>query len=1269
MTILERLKRIFIKKNDHLAEDIPAEEDMAVGYDTLTPKILTDKSVQEYFNALDFAFSKKDVKNIAITGPYGAGKSTVILSYLTEHCKTKFIDVSLADFSISGKSVNRDKDAQVMPNVEFSILQQILYKENKENLPDSRIDRIQNRNEKHINSLFLSSLCIALPILLLIFTIFTKTIGTAFGANEELILTLNSYFILRLMFSLVFGLFALYFVVKIASKAGIFDKKIKLSKIAFLQASAEASTQEPSSLLNNCLDEIVYFFSQSDYKIVLFEDLDRLENAEIFIKLREINQIVNSNIKGGPVRFVYACRDDIFLGSDVRTKFFDFILPVIPIMDSRNSFNHLNDKLKTFPSENIALLKQTSLYISDMRSLHNIANEYNLFSRVVDGKKDLAKIFSLIFYKNIYAQDYNLTDKKIGVLYSFINDYRQKVLHEEYFTSLDVKINALVEKLERLRKETASSDMDVRKEIICKFISQELWSIVCFATKQTNYPQNYSIINAETLHVSESDFISFFSRKEQLFIGYGSERNSPYALIDGTSVVGEYERRSKMVGSDKDIEYKKTRREIEEIKEEIKIRNAIPLSELIQKIGEVRFKEIAEGYIIKSNDPDIIDIKQFDAVSTGFRLGGFQILYFLFANGYIMQDFMMYRSIFKEGSISVNDNDYIKSVGRFASCQEVNDDFSLDDVKEVVLQLVEQHYIYREGALHHQIITHVMEYTNDRNNDFLSGMISKIFDMKPEQVIKIYDVLDSKFISEETFKRFLILSLEDNRYLDKMLAILELSEENTIKTKISVYAIAFVDPDASRDKNHYKNFIESWGYSLVSYLNDETLVPFMQNIKKVGVIYTDVTLPVTDLEIKALKFVVDNYMYNLDKMNYSVVVAGLLKHENITIEQVDKTPLSLVNDYELKSVREVIDNNLDVFVRDIFINSNESASTIETVLSEPSLDDKLRVEILRKMHFTLISISQFKDDLVTGEENLSYHDLFYRYDHVAPSWDALLAYIYEDCNLQVLTKYIEKYAKNLANRVVDVVHPDKYDLLYMKVICNDDLSDPAYAAVTNPIEIDVNYWDDRLSAANFLRIIKNNKLALDPQSFEKAYDRFGALNDGPEIYAFFDWFTQYEVGFWRDTDLYLQVDKEDAFLESLLIMINSSSEFSIEEKSRLLIKYKENSEDKFLDGLDLSHDVMLSMIDYSKNDNFRISLIIRLIKDGYDQEKDIKQLVDKLNDRGYYKLFAQKQATVTFTDSEVAEMFLNVLRDKSLIIDWSVRDVDKYVVSCSKYYR
>ncbi|WP_228712788.1 hypothetical protein [Klebsiella pneumoniae] len=74
----------------------------------------------------------------------------MIQSYLKTHLNREFINVSLADFSLSGKS---DEAPLENSEIELSILQQILYKENKDNLPDSRIDRIQNRNKTHFLSI------------------------------------------------------------------------------------------------------------------------------------------------------------------------------------------------------------------------------------------------------------------------------------------------------------------------------------------------------------------------------------------------------------------------------------------------------------------------------------------------------------------------------------------------------------------------------------------------------------------------------------------------------------------------------------------------------------------------------------------------------------------------------------------------------------------------------------------------------------------------------------------------------------------------------------------------------------------------------------------------------------------------------------------------------------------------------------------------------------------------------------------------------------
>ncbi|HBL4918596.1 TPA: hypothetical protein LR156_004575, partial [Enterobacter hormaechei] len=183
---------------------------------------------------------------------------------------------------------------------------------------------------------------------------------------------------LKVLLLTIFAFTSLYFITDCATKIGIFDKKIKLSKIAFLSGDVEVSEKEASSLLNNCLDEIVYFFSRLNYKVVIFEDLDRLGTPDIFVKLREINKIINNNINDdNPVRFIYAVRDDVFSGADARTKFFDFILPVVSFMDSRNAFTLLKKKMGLH-NENDTHLKNLSLYINDMRSLQNIINEYQI---------------------------------------------------------------------------------------------------------------------------------------------------------------------------------------------------------------------------------------------------------------------------------------------------------------------------------------------------------------------------------------------------------------------------------------------------------------------------------------------------------------------------------------------------------------------------------------------------------------------------------------------------------------------------------------------------------------------------------------------------------------------------------------------------------------------------------------------------------------------------------------------------------------------------
>lgn len=56
-------------------------------FQKLTP--VSDSNIDVYNSAIDFAFSNGDIKNVAISGPYSAGKSSVLETYKKEHVNKK----------------------------------------------------------------------------------------------------------------------------------------------------------------------------------------------------------------------------------------------------------------------------------------------------------------------------------------------------------------------------------------------------------------------------------------------------------------------------------------------------------------------------------------------------------------------------------------------------------------------------------------------------------------------------------------------------------------------------------------------------------------------------------------------------------------------------------------------------------------------------------------------------------------------------------------------------------------------------------------------------------------------------------------------------------------------------------------------------------------------------------------------------------------------------------------------------------------------------
>src|ERR1035437_10288772 len=140
---------------------------------------------------------------------------------------------------------------------------------------------------------------------------------------------------------------------------------LKITKLNIKNAEIQINDKINKSILNHHLDEILYFFEVTPYNVVIIEDLDRFQQTEIFTKLREINLLINNSkkIKEKNVVFIYAVRDDMFKDKD-RTKFFDFIIPVIPIINSSSSNEILLRKIENNEYKiSTDLIEDISLFI------------------------------------------------------------------------------------------------------------------------------------------------------------------------------------------------------------------------------------------------------------------------------------------------------------------------------------------------------------------------------------------------------------------------------------------------------------------------------------------------------------------------------------------------------------------------------------------------------------------------------------------------------------------------------------------------------------------------------------------------------------------------------------------------------------------------------------------------------------------------------------------------------------------------------------------
>jgi len=340
---------------------------------------------------LDYVFENEDLKNIAISGAYSVGKSSILESYKTLQLNKKFLHISLAHFRAEEDKSNMDEDVSDSSEIKLikeSILEGKILNQLIHQIPPSCIPQTNFRVKQEISHTKIISWVIATTIFMvalfhvLFFSSWKSYVDTISFAQIKKILSFtaeNDFRLVSCAVSIVIAMIFLYHIYKAQVNKGIF-KKVSADKFAI-----EIFEGSEDSYFDKYLNEVLCLFDQCGADVIVFEDMDRYNANRIFERLREVNTLINAQRcktdKNQPLRFFYLLRDDIFVSKD-RTKFFDFILPIVPIVDGSNSYDqfigHLTGSgvLELFEE---SFLQGLSLYIDDMRILKNICNEFTIY--------------------------------------------------------------------------------------------------------------------------------------------------------------------------------------------------------------------------------------------------------------------------------------------------------------------------------------------------------------------------------------------------------------------------------------------------------------------------------------------------------------------------------------------------------------------------------------------------------------------------------------------------------------------------------------------------------------------------------------------------------------------------------------------------------------------------------------------------------------------------------------------------------------------------
>ena len=1122
--------------------------------DTLLPKKLDKaddsyKSVKELDEVLSSA-KELHIKNIALTGPYGSGKSSVLTTLMEDFPEGRnYLPISLATLQANEEEGNKNDDASndkrienLNRKIEYSILQQLIYREKATAIPNSRFRRIVHLSKCE---LFKYSLFVVLSLI---------SFFVLFEPKFVRVDSIYNFFSWGDTCNLVFDFVAAtYLLLMLFIVTRYVFKSYSNSKLNKLNLKdGEIEIVEDNSIFNRHLDEILYFFQVTKYDVVIIEDLDRFGTPNIFLKLRELNQLINkSKIVDRHVTFIYAVKDDIFKNED-RTKFFDYIITVIPVINPSNSKDKLKETLEKkgcadeIPDDD---LSEMAFFIQDMRILTNIVNEYKQYRdklcAIQGAQLDKTKLLAMIVYKNYYPQDFALLHRREGKIYECLNS--KKLFLKESEEKLKAKEDEVARKEQEFLNNLHLQIKDIRLLLLYKWgkaINDKLHSIYI----DSNYYSLEDIANNEIL------FEKLLSIEDVQYQYYYYDNILTTSTTNNIKSYNSFLKKIELLKSSKksiNSEYKQINNE------KLKI-NSLRISELLTKyeLG----KTLAYQNLKLSDMQDIF-----------------------IRRGYIDEDYYDYISYFYPGMISSEDRALLLSMKRQIAQSY---DCHIDKIDNFVKELKE--YMFESDAILNIELLDYLATCKEHKSKFVHFMSRLERDNAPIQFLAEY------YTRGEQRQRVFEYYIENVKNAwTNFISLENADKRNNLIEAYFKYCTELSDDSQKWLNGNFKFLVEH-----IDGITFERASQLVENS------YFDKLCHESD---ELLDCVIKNKKYAINLNNLFVITNYLSKDiATLTEESLNYTRIIETNN---KEFIDHVNDNISTVIQELKnINKDESSDSLLYILNSEHIDSSIKEQYLTN------AINRI--DNFNGIKNSEYFDIAIKTLIVLPTWNNISFYYSCTNEMsEILYNYIENYRDDLSKEKYSDEISYKDDI-YISLFGNNTLSmetyekllssfDGEFSNIDSFINLDPNRWCILIDRERIpfdqstLDVI--NKVASKTDYILSNY----ILHHSKSFLQNLDWeynFNADIIGVILDSKEFSSKEKYD-IIEIIPIDVIKDSQPIVNTIIDIFCEEQ---------NVNIDFDKLLSLLEKASDKNKKIELITNLlIKSDYDQEK-IRQLLDTM---------------------------------------------------------